>query len=158
KKAAAAVAIRSRVCREEFDRNDPIQAPIPRAIDSTHSAFADFVEDFVMEERGTGHYCERSSPWQSRSHGIITTAARIYWRFRRSRTLSPGCPKCSEGAVALAETQDSPVVLGVMPNGLMDHFPLALRFSSRTLIHQALMVAGLGQQLLIAGPARRFEF
>ena len=46
----------------------------------------------------------------------------------------------------------------MMPNGLMDHFPLALRFSSRTLIYGALMVAGFGQQLLVAGPARRFEF
>src|ERR1700686_3844562 len=54
--------------------------------------------------------------------------------------------------------RNSPVVLGMMPNGLMDHFPLALRFSSRTLIHGALMVAGFGQQLLVAGPARRFEF
>src|SRR5271170_7597604 len=44
----------------------------------------------------------------------------------------------------------------MMPNGLMDHFPLALRFSSRTLIHGALMVAGFGQQLLVADPARRF--
>ena len=54
--------------------------------------------------------------------------------------------------------RNSPVVLGMMPNGLMDHFPLALRFSSRTLIHGVLMVAGFGQQLLVAGPARRFEF
>src|SRR5215469_1730892 len=46
----------------------------------------------------------------------------------------------------------------MMPSGLMDHFPLALRFSSRTLIHGALMVAGFGHQLLVAGPARRFEF
>src|SRR5215475_14436390 len=46
----------------------------------------------------------------------------------------------------------------MMPNGLMEHFPLALRFSSRTMIHGALMVAGFGQQLLVAGPARRFEF
>src|SRR5215469_1290503 len=45
----------------------------------------------------------------------------------------------------------------MMPNGLMDHFPLALRFSSGTLIHGALMVAGFGQQLLVAGPSRRFE-
>src|SRR5215471_6232955 len=52
----------------------------------------------------------------------------------------------------------SSVVLWMMPNGLMDHFPLALRFSSRTLVHGALMVAGFGQQLLVAGPARRFEF
>jgi len=54
--------------------------------------------------------------------------------------------------------RNSLVVLGVMPNGLMDHFPLALRFSSCTLIDGALMVAGFGQQLLVAGPARRFEF
>src|SRR6266851_3475642 len=54
--------------------------------------------------------------------------------------------------------RNSPVVLGMMPNGLVDHFPLALRFSSHTLIHGALMVAGFGQQLLVAGPARRFEF
>src|SRR5262245_12126307 len=46
----------------------------------------------------------------------------------------------------------------MMPNGLMDHFPLALRFSSRTLIHGAVMVAGFGQQVLVAGPARWFKF
>src|SRR5260370_39696441 len=46
----------------------------------------------------------------------------------------------------------------MMPNGLMDPFPRALRFSRRTLICGALMVASFGQQLLVAGPARWFEF
>src|SRR5437879_217828 len=54
--------------------------------------------------------------------------------------------------------RNSLVVLGVMPNGFMDHFPFALRFRGRTLIHRTVMVAGFGQQLLVAGPARRFEF
>src|SRR5579871_5074428 len=46
----------------------------------------------------------------------------------------------------------------MMPKGLMDRFPFALRFSSRALIHGPLMIAGLGQQLLVAQPARRLEF
>ena len=75
----------------------------------------------------------------------------VHLRIGRDTTIRPGhrllCP-------------DSPFVLGIgmMPHGLMDDFPLALRLGSRTLIRLALMVAGFGQQFPVAGPARRFDF